>query len=259
MRLDELSVVILSYDEAPNIGRVLDRLAWCEDVVVLDSYSSDETEGICGTFENVGFHQREFDTHWDQWNAALALARNTWVLSMDADYILDAALLDEIRGLELDSNGYYIPFRYCVNGRPLRGTLLPPRIALFNRTRARYVADGHTQVLRCEGGIGKLKNPIFHDDRKPLIRWLVSQDHYMDLEVRKLLGAGPLSAGDRIRKLVVLAPFGVFFYCLVLKGCILNGRAGLFYAFQRLVAEAWLSVKLLQAAMAGKRGAARKP
>ena len=56
MNLDELSVVILTFDEAPNIGRVLEKLTWCRDVVVLDSFSADETEVICRSFRNVSFY-----------------------------------------------------------------------------------------------------------------------------------------------------------------------------------------------------------
>ena len=81
----------------------------------------------------------------------------------------------------------------------------------------------------------------------------------MDLEVKKLLGSeyGDLGLGDKVRKLVIFAPFAVFFYCLVLQGCILNGRAGWFYALQRLVAEAWLSVKLLEASLGADENAKR--
>ncbi|MCB1702334.1 MAG: glycosyltransferase family 2 protein [Pseudomonadales bacterium] len=259
MNLDELSVVILTFDEAPNIGRVLEKLTWCRDVVVLDSFSADETEVICRSFRNVSFYQRKFDNHWNQWNAALDFAGNAWVLSLDADYIIDSRLLSELRELEPQVNGYSIPFRYCVNGYPLRASLLPPRIALFDRRKARYVADGHTQLLACEGPLGALRSPIYHDDRKPLKRWLASQDNYMDLEVKKLLGSeyGDLGLGDKVRKLVIFAPFAVFFYCLVLQGCILNGRAGWFYALQRLVAEAWLSVKLLEASLGANENAKR--
>jgi hypothetical protein len=81
-----------------------------------------------------------------------------------------------------------------------------------------------------------------------LSRWLWAQDRYIQLEVQKLQKTPDheLSLGDRIRKLKLIAPFVVLFYCLILKGGILDGWRGWFYAFQRLYAELLLSLRLLE-------------
>ena len=141
-----------------------------------------------------------FDTHAAQWNVGLDLIPEGWVLSLDADYVITPVLLQEIEAAvgaadQHQIDGYHIPFRYCVFGKPLRGTVLPPRLALFRRTCGTYVDDGHTQDLHFIGTCSALASPIFHDDRKSLSRWFWAQNRYLKLEVHKLLNAHPSQLG----------------------------------------------------------------
>jgi glycosyltransferase involved in cell wall biosynthesis len=248
--MEQITPLILTYNEAINIGRTLSQLTWVKRIVVIDSYSTDDTLDILKTYPQVEVFQRQFDTHTNQWNHGLKQVTSEWVLSLDADYVLTDELIDEIKKLPKDSpiDGYFIPFKYCVFGKPLRGTILPPRQALFRRTKATYIDDGHTQLLEVNGNSDYLKNYILHDDRKPLSRWLWAQDRYMIIEVKKLTETPvvQLSLGDKIRKQKLLAPFVILFYCLILKQGILDGWAGWYYAFQRMLAEIILSIRLLE-------------
>lgn len=244
--------MVLTFNEAPNIGRTLERLSWAKDVVVVDSFSTDETLEIVGLYSNARLFQRKFDDHAHQWNFGVKETgiSTEWVLALDADYLLSEDLLAEISSLvpETDVAGYRASFRYCIEGRPLRATVYTPVTVLFRRDRAVYAQDGHTQRVEIDGKIAALSRMIFHDDRKTLSHWVASQDRYMRLEARKLLDADWSNLGwsDRIRKLRVVAPFAMLFYCLFLQGLVLDGRAGLFYAFQRAFAELLLSLHLLQ-------------
>jgi hypothetical protein len=102
--------------------------------------------------------------------------------------------------------------------------------------------------VKIKGRVKSLNFPILHDDRKPLSRWLWAQDRYMILEVQKLAAARSrdLSWGDRIRKTKILAPFVILVYCLILKGGILDGWHGFYYAFQRVLAEIMLAIRLIE-------------
>ncbi|WNZ43379.1 glycosyltransferase [Leptolyngbya boryana CZ1] len=249
--LDAITPVILTYNEADNIDRTLQRLKWAKRIIVVDSYSQDETLQILAKYPQVELFQRSFDTHANQWNYGLEQVQTEWVLSLDADYCLSEELTAEMAALSTDSefDSYFLPFKYCVFGKPLRKTLLPPREALFRKSKAVYVDDGHTQLLKAEGCSSVLNGPIYHDDRKSFSRWLWAQDRYALLEVQKLLTTpqSDLSFGDRIRQTKVLAPLVVLLYCLILHQGLFDGWRGWFYAFQRVLAEMILSARLIEA------------
>lgn len=251
--LIEITPLILTYNEAPNIGRTLSKLAWARDVVIVDSMSVDRTRELA-TAQHAGvrWFERAFTTHAEQWNFGLdsTSISTEWVLALDADFVVSDALVEELKQLKPQDgvNGYEASFTYCIEGRPLRGAAYPPLVVLFRRSHARYVQDGHTQRVRVDGAVKKLMNHIFHDDRKPLSDWLASQSRYMRLEAEKL-SSTPLSAltpADRIRQLIVVAPPAMFFYCLIGKGGILDGWPGFYYAMQRAAAEMILSLHLVE-------------
>jgi len=245
-----ITPLVLTFNEEPNLARTLAQLTWARESVVLDSSSTDNTLSIAAKCPNARVLSRRFDSHLNQWTAGVAECRTKWVLALDADYVLSPELVDELKTWtpEPGVDAYFCRFRYCVQGRPLRGSLYPPRAVLFRKDRCRYVQDGHTQLLEIEGRSGWLKHVIYHDDRKPMHRWLGDQDRYAKLEVAKLsaAGDGPLSWPDRIRRNVVVAPVVVFFYLLLWKGLILDGWPGWIYVCQRLIAELILSARLAE-------------
>src|SRR5262249_22728275 len=248
--ISEITPLILTYNESPNIGRILQRLTWAKRIVIVDSYSDDETLEILKSFPQVEVYQRKFDTAANQDNYGLDRITTEWALSLDADYYLTDELIEEIKNLKpQDSiNAYWAKFKYCVFGKALRGSLYPPRKILYRRDKARYEDDGHTQRVRIEGKTGWLSSYVLHDDRKPLSRWLRSQDRYMLLEVEKLRQTPRESLGmvDAVRRSKALAPLAVMFYCLIIQRGILDGWAGWYYALQRTLAEILLAIRLTE-------------
>jgi glycosyltransferase involved in cell wall biosynthesis len=257
--LDRITPLILTRNEAPNIRNTLARLAWAREVVVVDSFSTDATLDALREFPNVRVVQRVFDSHARQWSFGLEQTgiATPWVLALDADYQVTAEVLAELRALQPTDgiDGYRARFRYCVDGVPLRGAAYPPVTVLYRRERASYVQDGHTQRISVRGHVAELRAPLLHDDRKPLADWVAAQQRYMRLEAEKLAAAdrATLGAADKLRCLRVVAPFAMLFYCLFVRGAILDGRAGLYYAFQRAFAEMLLSLHLLHGDLARKR------
>jgi glycosyltransferase involved in cell wall biosynthesis len=250
--LAEITGVVLTFNESPNIGRTLGRLADLREVVVVDSGSTDDTLRIVQGFPNARVVSLPFDQHATQWNFAVRDTgiRTEWVLALDADYVVTDEFLDELRTLcpTPDVSGYWASFRYCIHGRRLSGTLYPPVVALYRRQQVEYVQDGHTQRARVSGAVQKLSGRIEHDDRKPLARWLASQSKYATLEAEllKRKGWGELSIQDRLRRMIVITPWLVPLYCLTIKRGLLDGRAGLYYALQRSIAETILALRLLE-------------
>lgn len=249
MNLSSITPVVLTWNEEPNLRRCLDGLRWADRVVVVDSGSTDATLAICGEYPNVVVNIRPFDDHTTQWNHGVALAETDWILSLDADYVVNGDFVRELESLDSSSgcSAWHVPFRFLIHGHPLRGSLYPPRAALFDRTRCRYVPDGHTQLLSIDGKTGTLRTRIDHDDRKPLPRWLDSQRKYALLEAEKLLATdAPGGMADRLRRMIWPAAPAAFLYTLLVKGVILDGWPGWFYALQRTYAELVLSLILLE-------------
>jgi glycosyltransferase involved in cell wall biosynthesis len=250
--LDLITPLILTYNEAPNIARTLDSLRWANEVVVVDSFSTDETMKIAASFSNVRVIQRTFDCHRNQWEFGLKQTGITteWVLALDADYIVTTDLINEVQNLNPNANtaGYRARFIYCISGKRLHSGIYPPVTVLYRAAAADYIQDGHTQRVSLDGQIEELHSPILHDDRKPLKRWFESQKRYTKLEAQKLRAArvDELSFLDRMRRWPLVVPPFALFYCLVLRAGIFDGRAGFYYAFQRTVAELMLSLYLIE-------------
>jgi glycosyltransferase involved in cell wall biosynthesis len=249
--LEQVTPLILTYNESPNIQRTVQKLTWAKRIVVIDSYSTDATLDILSSYSQVEVFQRKFDSFASQCNYGLSKITSEWVLSLDADYIVTDELIKEIHTLaaETDIYSYSVRFKYCVFGKPLRGTLLPPRKVLYKKQKANYQDDGHAHRVVVDGKSVELSAYIHHDDRKPLSRWLWAQQRYMVIETKKLLETpnNELSLGDRIRKQKILAPLIIFVYCLIVKGAILDGWQGWYYTFQRVLAEVLLSIHLIEA------------
>jgi glycosyltransferase involved in cell wall biosynthesis len=249
--LEDITPLILTYNEAPNIGRTLEQLRWARDIVVVDSFSHDETLEIVSTFPQARVVQRKFDNFAAQCNFGLTETNITseWVLSLDADYELTTELVTELAALEPDSDvaGFRARFIYCIFGRRLRSGIYPPVTVLFRRSQAMFNEDGHAHRVAVEGRVENLLAPILHDDRKSLSRWLEAQSRYTRLEAEKLLSARPEDLGwtDRIRCWRLVAPAAMLFYCLIVRGGLLDGWPGFYYAFQRSLAELLLSLYLL--------------
>lgn len=253
--MTDITAVVLTFNEAPNIERTLAKLSWLREVVVVDSLSTDDTVAIASRFPNVRVVTRAFTTHAEQWNYALehtGIAAE-WILALDADYVLTNALVGELQSLQPGAiNGFEASFEYCVDGRPLRCGVYPPVTVLYRRTAGRYEQDGHTQRLRLTGPAGRLRERIRHDDRKSIAHWLAAQARYMKLEADKL--AGPSRDGafaDAVRRWLIIAPPAMFLYSYVVRGGVLDGRAGLFYALQRTVSELILSLYLVRRKLDG--------
>lgn len=250
---DQITPVILTYNEACNIGRTLSKLNWAGRIVVVDSGSTDGTLEILGACKQADVVHRRFTDFESQWNFGLSRVTSPWVLSLDADYELSDELVRELEVLAPSAStmGYRAEFIYRIHGRRLRVSLYPSRVVLFRRGQASYHQAGHTQQLTIAGEVLPLRGRIYHDDRKPLARWVVSQQIYARDEADYLLSRRELTRADRIRRMGWPAPAAVVLYTLVVKGCLLDGWPGWYYALQRMIAEALLALELIDRRLRG--------
>lgn len=247
--LADITVMVLTFNEEPNIARCLERLRWASRVLVVDSFSTDRTLEIVRRFPNTVIVQRAFDTFAGQCNFGLGQVETPWVLSLDCDYILGEGFEQEAAERIDDTNhaGWRAAFRYCIYGKPLSSTLYPPRCVLYRKEAARYEDEGHGHRVRIDGPAGDLRSSIDHDDRKPLGRWFASQMKYAEREAAHLLTApaAELSRIDRLRARGWVMPFLAPVYCLVVKGLWRDGLAGWHYTLQRWLAECVIALAVI--------------
>ncbi|PJD90766.1 MAG: glycosyl transferase [Legionella sp.] len=161
-----LSVIIIAKNEAQNIRRCLESVAWVDEIIVLDSGSADNTVAISREYT-----PHVFQTDWQgfgvQKQRALELATGDWVLNLDADECVGDTLRQRIVEVMAQNTheGYRIPIQMCFYGKPLRFASSPSRhIRLFKRAGAVYSADYvHEKIeLPFAARIGQIKAPILH-------------------------------------------------------------------------------------------------
>ena len=262
--LAQITPVILTYNEAPNIDRTLANLSWASDVVVVDSGSTDGTLELLRKHSNVRLYTRPFDSHEKQWRFATeqTAIEAPWILRLDADYQIPQALVDEMAGLNLDGaeSAFQAAFDYAVYSRKLVASLYPPKPILLRRGRFSVRAQGHTEAWDVEGPVGVLKNRVIHDDWKSIEDGILAQVRYMKRE-RAHLTLTKRGIRDWLRMHPPLMPITVFLYCFFFKGLIFSGKAGVLYALQRTLAETILALLLIEAWIrpAGPDPALKKP
>lgn len=249
MKKVEVTAIILTNNEEANIQRTLKCLDFCQQIIVVDSFSSDKTIDIIYSFPNTSIVQREFDNHTNQWEFARNQVKTEWVLALDADYQISPLQVNEIEEIiksKTSINGFYSNVEYAIDGKVIKSGIYPPVCILYRRRYGVYKQDGHTQRLKVNGQTLFLKNPLIHDDRKDFKRWLGSQVNYAKLEVKKLTSPHlKLSDKDKLRLRFKITPILVFFYCILVQQGWRDGIEGWKYAFQRLIAEIFLQYYLL--------------
>jgi glycosyltransferase involved in cell wall biosynthesis len=260
--LDHITPVILTQNEERNIGRTLSRLRWAKDIVVVDSGSTDRTLALLADFPNVRLFKRPFDSHAAQWRFAIGQTQiaTAWIMRLDADYQITDALLAELARLDPDAavSAYRVAFDYAVFSHKLLTSLYPPNTILLRKECCSVWDDGHTERWSVNGPVVALHAKVVHDDWKPTGQWLASQTRYMQRELDRLrVSASGMRHWLRLRP--PLMPIVVFLYCLFGKGLIFNGRAGIFYALQRMVSEAVLSLLLLEEKLRDRTGGQSSP
>jgi glycosyltransferase involved in cell wall biosynthesis len=238
-----ITPVILTYNEEPNIEATLASLTWAPRIVVVDSGSSDRTAEIARSFANVAWFVREFDSHAKQWWHAVhrTAIETRHVLALDADMLPGAGFQEElVRFTEYRNQAALVPFEYRIQGRPLPGSIYPAQIRVFEKDVVRIEQHGHTQVFTTSAALYHFRSKLIHEDRKPFGRWVANQLQYAALEAERIRTTPAPSFRDRLRQSGI-SPAIWGGYAYLRAGGPFTGRAARAYAQERMVFEAMLA------------------
>jgi glycosyltransferase involved in cell wall biosynthesis len=227
----KISATIITYNEERNIPRVIESLRCCDEIVVVDSGSSDRTTEIAA---KLG--ARVVESNWrgfaGQKNYASENTSHDWILSLDADESLSEALEGEI--WQIKKNGpqfdaYTMPRLAQYLGRwILHSGWYPDRkVRLFDRRRAKWVGEHVHESVVVQGRIGHLKSNILHFTCSSLSEHLKTMDRYTTLAAEQLIGEKRKAGWPQL----LLDPPWTFFQTYVLKGGFLDGLEGLAIAY----------------------------
>jgi len=246
------SALILTHNESLNIRRCLESLQGCDDVVVVDSFSTDDTVAIA---ESLGARvlARGFDTFASQrnWGVEHGRFRHAWILHLDADECLTPALHAEIeRTIARDGrSAYLIANQLIFMGRWIRHASMYPyyQARLLKRGEAWFGQVGHGQILaHAERGVGTLHEPyVHHNFSRGVSDWVTRHNRYSTDEARRLCQsrgvtpAGPAthtgspeSRQQWRKRLAARLPFRPvvrFVYLYFIRLGFLDGRQGFDY------------------------------
>ncbi len=240
MTRETISVVMGVYNEGYQIARALDALTWADEIVVVDRFSTDDTEAVATRYPNVRFLKRQ---EWLNPNVNFAMEQATgdWTLRLDADEVVSPELAAEIQTL-LESpdaryTGYWAPNRTYFFGKWLRyGLAYDPQFAsqplyhsfrkiLWRKGTAHYPCRATHEDILTEGEYGILRHPYDHFSHPSVSLWIAKMNFYTDQDmVRKDVLAPDFRLPSPHRTLVAIPK--IFFESYVKRKGYRDGTIG---------------------------------
>lgn len=244
MNKSTLSVIIITLNESHDIRACLESVRWADEIIVIDSGSTDDTVAICREYTD-----KVFVTDWPgygvQKNRALQQASQEWVLSLDADEVVTAELQREILQNILQENyaAYLIPIETVYCDKPIRWHR-KLHLRLFKRSMGKFNdAIVHENII-VTGKIGKLKTFIKHNTYRTLEEMLDKMNAYSTKKAEQLLKKG--NKGSLLS--AITHGLWAFFRSYIFRVGFLDGKAGFMLSVSsaQYTYYAYLKLMLLQ-------------
>ncbi len=271
---NRVSVLIFTLNEEPNLPYCLDSVAWSDDVLVVDSYSTDRTLDICRE-RGIRTSQHPFEGFGSQRNWALENLdiKHPWVLILDADERVPTELareiMDKTRNSDIDVVAYAVRRRFHLWGKWLKHSSLYPTwvVRLIRRDKVRYVDRGHAENQEIFGETGVLDNDLIDENQKGMEEWFERQNRYSTKEaeyelagkqdvfsIRNLASSNPIVRRASLKRLAHKLPcraLWYFLYSYFWRRGFLDGKEGLIYCMMRSTYQGMIEIKKYDRRKAG--------
>lgn len=250
--MPKLSAVLITRNEERDVARTLRALSFADEVVVVDSGSTDRTVEVCRAL-GARVLTRPFDGFGAQKRWAVAQAANDWVLCVDADEVVTPELAASIRALlssgEPPLGAYRFRFKTAFMGQVLEHGPVSRRlhVRLFDRRRAGWTDAAVHEQVRAEGAVGVLPGAVLHFTVRDLSESIGKMDAYSTLGARELIRRG---RGRGVLGLLLTTPIQ-FFKHYVLHQNFRNGVPGLAWSIMNAVGSVMKYLKARELAAGG--------
>lgn len=222
-----LSAVIITCNEEHNLHRSLPKLTWCDEIIVVDSGSTDNTINICRKYGCKIFH-RPFDGYGSQKQYAVSLAKNKWILCLDADEVLSDALVSEIQEVMKApaAEGYLIPMSFVFMGKKFKHGKEAWRyfLRLFNKEAGTFNNRIVHEKIILKGTQLKLKNNILHYSYRNISQYFNKFNKYSSYGAEIAWQEGKRRS---LLAIVLAVPLNFFKYYIIELN-FLNGVSGFY-------------------------------
>lgn len=262
-----VSVMIFTLNEEIHLPSCLQSLAWCDDIIVVDSFSTDQTEAICEQ-NKVRFFQHEFTGFGDQRNWALdhCEPHNDWILILDADEKVPVELADELLSLAQNTpeniGAYRLRRRFYMWGRWLKHSSLYPTwvVRFIHKDRVRYENRGHAETQIVTGETAECQYDLIDENLKGIDEWFERQNRYSRKDVMahfdqnisfssalaSLMSFDSLTIRFALKSMAQKLPargFFYFIYAYIFRLGFLDGYAGFIFCQMRSSYQLMLEAK----------------
>ncbi len=226
---EKISAVIITFNEEKKIERCLKSLNWVDEIVVVDSFSTDRTVNICRTYTDKVFQHPWPGSYAQQRNIATRHASQDWVLSLDADEIVTTDLRDEILDILAKGPGadlYHVPRREFFGGKWIEAGGWYPQYKtnLYRKSLGEWVSPVHEKFVS-RGREGHLKNPLLHDGYGDFALFMTKFNHYSSVEADRSYGQRKFSLLK-----MLFSPLERFFGRFIRHGGYRDGLHGFYMA-----------------------------
>ena len=226
--MPKVSVIVITYNEAVNIERCLSSVLWADEVIIVDSYSSDNTVSLAEAFSNVKIIRKKWEGFVKSKQTALANTSNDWTLWLDADEEVTAELEEEIK-IRLETNNsnvaFDMPRKTFFLGEWIKHCgWYPGRIVrLFNKKKCRFSENFlHERVDVESGNIGHLKSDLLHYSYITLYQYFDKMNKYGRYGAEELLRRGKKFQSWKL----VASPLFTFIKFYFINRGFLEGKRG---------------------------------
>ncbi|BCA54243.1 Lipopolysaccharide core biosynthesis glycosyltransferase KdtX [Nitrospira sp. KM1] len=226
--MSKFSVYVIAYNDEPNMRACLESVKWADELIVVDSHSTDRTAAIAREFTDR-IHQVEFKGFGDLRNRALAYCSHDWVFSLDSDERMTLELREEIMRLlegHPAADAYFVPRKNYFLGHWIRHCGWYPdyrQPQLFRKSRFRYRQELVHEGFDCDGPVGYLAQPALQFPFRDIDHYVEKQDRYSTLMAARMDGQGRRFRGHQL----VTHPLASFVKMYIQRRGFLDGMPGL--------------------------------